>query len=476
MAEVLVDVYRDVLDFHYEAFKYFQQPMLKQIYHATWKTYKTKFSDLIHNIDQHKLLILSETTLAQARRSRELETERKVQQRSDRECDMRERIIGWLQGADLGANVKNDHAKLLKIRSSAPSSGRWLLSKPEFNRWFGPFPSIPTLLWINGIPGAGKTVLASMVVEEARALSHNPTVLYFYCKADNSEKDNFVAIGRRLLLQLLEQNPELLYYFNDKYSTRTEATLSTISDLEELLETGIKNTSSVYIILDGIDECRPEETKAITRWFRKLVEDQPQSNPDQMRCMFVSQDDRITRSALGDLSTLKIRTGDNLDDISQFSARWALVIQERFRLQDEERDSIAQRVPNVCGGMFLLAKLICENLYEQASVDDLYEELQPNTFPQAIDEAYGRIMVRLSSHAPSKGKTDYCLLLLGWIVCAKRPLKWCEIQTARSIDLEAQAVNLDRYSFRDGPKDICGSLVEEDETGTVELVHLTAKQ
>lgn len=147
--------------------------------------------------------------------------------------------------------------------------------------------------------------------------------------------------------------------------------------------------------------------------------------------------------------------------------------------------------------MFLLAKLICENLYEQANIDDLNTELQPNTFPQEIDEAlveppflkylnfdlqltksrYGRIMVRLSSQMPSKGKTDYCLLLLSWLVCAKRPLKWYEIQTARSIDLEEHTVNLNRYSFRDGPKDICGSLVEEDDVnGTVELVHLTAKQ
>lgn len=85
-------------------------------------------------------------------------------------------------------------------------------------------------------------------------------------------------------------------------------------------------------------------------------------------------------------------------------------------------------------------------------------------------------MARLSSHSPRKGKTDYCLLLLGWIACAKRPLKWWEIQTIRSIDLEAQKVNLNRYSFRDGPKSICGSLVEEDDAGTVELVHSTAKQ
>ncbi|KAF3800389.1 Vegetative incompatibility protein HET-E-1, partial [Colletotrichum gloeosporioides] len=385
-AEILAIVYKDVLDFHFEAFKYFQQPMLKQIYHATWKTYKTKFSDLIHNLDQHGLLLLGQTTLAQARRSREQEIGQRLRDRSDRDCRARERIIGWLQGAGMDSNVKNDHAKLLKVRSNAPNSGKWLLSKAEFKRWFGRFPSIPALLWINGMPGAGKTVLASMIVDQAQALSHT-TVLYFYCKADNPEKNNFLSIGRRLLLQLLEQNPELLYYFDSQYQSSTDATLTTISHLEELLQIGIKNTASTYIILDGLDECPVEETKAICSWFRKLVEDQPNANPDQIRCLFVSQDEKTTRQALSDIASLKIRASDNMEDIAEFSLHWALRIKKRFGLRDEERVSIAKKVPDVCGGMFLLAKLICENLYEQANLDDLYTELQPNTFPQEIDEA-----------------------------------------------------------------------------------------
>ncbi|KAF4883968.1 Vegetative incompatibility protein HET-E-1 [Colletotrichum fructicola] len=345
--------------------------VLKQIYHATWKTYKTKFSDLIHNLDQHRILILGQTNLAEARKSQKLETDRRLQERIDRDCSTRERVIGWLQGTSLNTNVKNDHDKLLKIRSSVPNSGRWLLSRHQFKRWFDRFPAIPALLWINGIPGAGKTVLASIVVEEAKALSHEPTVLYFYCKADNQEKNNFLAIGRSLLRQLLGQNPDLLYYFDQKYQSSTEAILTTVSDVEELLRTGITNTSSTYIILDGIDECPREERQVISRWFRQLVEDQPQADPDKIRCLFVSQDDGIARKDFRDVASFKIKAGDNREDIVQFSLQWAMKIQQRFRLEEKERVSIAQRIPDVCQGMFLLAKLICENLYEQETKGDL---------------------------------------------------------------------------------------------------------
>jgi len=66
-------------------------------------------------------------------------------------------------------------------------------------------------------------------------------------------------------------------------------------------------------------------------------------------------------------------------------------------------------------------------------------------------------------------------MLLNWLVCAKRSMKWYEIQGAKSIDVEEQSVNYRKLRFRVDSKDLCGSLVEIRFDGTVELVHLTAK-
>jgi hypothetical protein len=65
--------------------------------------------------------------------------------------------------------------------------------------------------------------------------------------------------------------------------------------------------------------------------------------------------------------------------------------------------------------------------------------------------------------------------LLGWLVCAKRPLKWHEIQGATSINLEIQNVDFEERKLRLDAKELCGSLVERRSDDTVELVHLTAK-
>lgn len=67
------------------------------------------------------------------------------------------------------------------------------------------------------------------------------------------------------------------------------------------------------------------------------------------------------------------------------------------------------------------------------------------------------------------------MFILRWLVTAKRPIRWHEIQAAKAINIEEQKVDLERRKFRKGTKDLCGPLVEIREDGTVELVHLTAR-
>ncbi len=66
--------------------------------------------------------------------------------------------------------------------------------------------------------------------------------------------------------------------------------------------------------------------------------------------------------------------------------------------------------------------------------------------------------------------------LLGWMVCARRPLKWHEIQGAVSIDPEEQTVNFDDRKLRIHIRDVCGSLIQVLPGDRVELVHSTAKK
>lgn len=65
--------------------------------------------------------------------------------------------------------------------------------------------------------------------------------------------------------------------------------------------------------------------------------------------------------------------------------------------------------------------------------------------------------------------------LLGWMVCAKRPLRWHEIQAARSINTMDQTFDFESQKLRSDIQEYCGSLIHVLPGKRVELVHTTAK-
>ena len=65
--------------------------------------------------------------------------------------------------------------------------------------------------------------------------------------------------------------------------------------------------------------------------------------------------------------------------------------------------------------------------------------------------------------------------LLDWMVCAKRALKWHEIQAAVSTDPFDQTVDFDELGLRIHIKDLCGSLIQVLPGDRIEMVHSTAK-
>jgi hypothetical protein len=65
--------------------------------------------------------------------------------------------------------------------------------------------------------------------------------------------------------------------------------------------------------------------------------------------------------------------------------------------------------------------------------------------------------------------------LLGWMVCAKRPLKWREIQAAVSMNPTNQSIEFKKRKLRSDIQDYCGSLIQVLPGDRVELVHTTAR-
>ena len=246
---------------------------------------------------------------------------------------------------------------------------------------------------------SGKTVLASLVVEEARKLASSPTILFFYFKQEDSDRNNFISMARTLLAQILEQNPHTLEYFYSKcYSGGT--VLPSRALVEELLGFTLRNCESAYIVLDGLDECCTRKERGdIASWFRKLLENGPPEIRGRLHCLFVSQHDSA-RKDYRDIPKITADADNNEEDIEAFCEVQARKLIEKLSITEEYAREIAKRVsaaaegksisndrlawlmrPNL--GVFLFAHLVWINLCGQSSRYCLEREME--TFDTDLD-------------------------------------------------------------------------------------------
>ncbi|KAI0376807.1 hypothetical protein F5Y04DRAFT_273551 [Hypomontagnella monticulosa] len=473
MRSLLVMIFEDILAFHKEALRYFKKNLWKQLFQATWKGFVSKIENLRDNMRRHRQLIESRATLIQfeAVQTHRRLTEVKFQEMYEADLTRRRAaVLLWLSPA----NVEEIHERHTLARSGNPSAGQWLMSDNRFQKWFDPLYCSTPLLWLNGKPGAGKSVLASIIIDRARMLPDVSTA-FFYCSEADPLRNNFISIARGLLSQLLVQDDSLLLLMDDKMSTKSgDPVLSSAVLAKELLEISLKSRKT-YIILDGIDECSRDQRKEICIWFIKLVDSLPRTKMDEIRCLFISQDDGIARKDLSVLPSIKIATENTRDDIETFAVIRKDLIEERFGTFNKEELDIVRVVTARSQGMFIFARCVLEELLLQPSRHTLLVEWQANRFPEGLDELYQRILQRVIGTGP-RTQHETTRRLLAWISGAKRPLKWYEIQGAISIDLDEQKINDENRRLASNAKDLCASLVEVHPSQTVELIHPTLKE
>ncbi|KAK5242764.1 hypothetical protein LTR20_001091 [Exophiala xenobiotica] len=471
--EILATIHGNIMQFHRHVLSFLRIPPWRQVFGSLWRGFSQHLEHLVRDLQRIQQLVKDRATAAEFHEynvARQL-AHRALEQAQDEERKARSAaILQWLAGAD----SQLDHEILHKTRQDFPCSGRWFFKHPNFRCWRqDDIPKKPGL-WLVGIPGAGKTILASSVIEDCQQDQSAQTV-YFYCKHGDPQRTTLMPILRSILRQLIRPSDQLLSWCYDQYLSSNQLSLSSEKTCREMLRTLLLSTERSFVIVDGIDECEQHERDLLLSFLSGIISECDSQHPGKLRVMVVSRDEPDVRRKLSGFSEIAIRPNDNEEDIRNFIGHWREKLQDRFEELDEaDLDYICTSTLNRADGMFLFAKLVMTNLCQQINLESLQRYISPDNFPKGLEQAYARILDRISSDG-DQAKVAMAQKVLAWMTCARRPLKWHEIQGALSIQPGDGSVDFAQRRARTHIREICGSLINDLSGDRLELVHSTAK-
>lgn len=274
---------------------------------------------------------------SQLMRKREIETRIAVTKE-------RRKVLDWIQPYDPHQN----HVMSLRLRH--PGTGLWLIESDEFKSWL----SCPSAkLWCYGIPGAGKTVLASSVIQEAIGQScPNVAVAFFYCDYKNiatqEPRNIFGSLACQLALQD-EQSFEKLRAFHEKYNPADRPSIGcSLESLRDLLVEMASNFNNAMIIVDALDECGTQ-SKYVTNLLSGLDNSDEVGN---IKTLFLSRNEEDIREVLEGYDQVSIAARSS--DLRLFvGAEIELRIRNKdLRIKDESlKQDIMERLVEGADGM-----------------------------------------------------------------------------------------------------------------------------
>ncbi|KAH6884769.1 hypothetical protein BKA70DRAFT_136865 [Coprinopsis sp. MPI-PUGE-AT-0042] len=359
--------------------------------------------------------------------------------------------------------------QIATLGQATPGTGDWICAWKEWCIWLASDGYI-RILWGSGMPGAGKTVLASLAINAAEAhakRSETPvSVGFLYIRYSDHTRTTVRDLLEVLVKQTLERHPASLPLFDEVYARHIrENTEPSEKEILGLLKRFTSElTMTTFYFLDALDEApakvQADLLESLTSLnVRLFITSRPLKPlqarfPDAHHFPIVAQD-----------SDLDVHIGK---EMSRSMELQAIIATASPGL--EGRITVA--IKKKCSGMFLHAFLQMQALQECTNRQELNETLEG--FPEKIADVYTQTWERITNQAD--GKVALATKALVWVLYAMRSLTVDELRHAVATCPDAHRVELGRLAPVETLISVCcGLLVLEQETSIVRLVHYTAK-
>ncbi|KAI0883266.1 uncharacterized protein GGS22DRAFT_195456 [Annulohypoxylon maeteangense] len=380
-------------------------------------------------------------------------------------------ILDWITPFDYASQ----HADFVSRRQ--PDTGKWFLESQEYQLWMR---TKKQTLFCPGIPGAGKTILTSIVIDDVSDRFRDDLsvgVAYIYGSFRRKSEQRTSDLLSSLLKQLSQRQSSLPDSVKDLYNRHTKERRPLSEDqISRTLGNVVSLYSKVFIIIDALDECQASDgcrAKLISVIFGIQKE-------HDVNILVTSRFNPDVEDRFAGCASLEIRAGE--DDVSRYLEGHMELLPIRNPAIEKE---ILTTIPEIVDGMFLLSQIYFDSLKAKTTPKAIRKALRgfqrENQEPgedkklQVLSQAYDDAMDRIKGQG--QGFKDLAFQVLMWITFSSRPLTTLELRHALAVEIDEEEFDEENLTTVELMVSVCAGLVTiEKESGVIRLVHYTTQE
>ncbi|RYP54685.1 hypothetical protein DL768_000621 [Monosporascus sp. mg162] len=375
----------------------------------------------------------------------------------------RRKVVDWI--SSLNFSAKQDDS----LGRREQGTGDWILSCEEFKRWLS---GSGGTLWCRGIPGAGKTVLTSVVVDHLaglKASGQDMGLAYVYCSYKERRDHTATNLIANILRQLIQDDTAIpgdvmsLYSHHERKGTHPN-----LFEWSKLLRSEVRRFSNVFIAVDALDERREGDEATSDDLLAELKALQP-----HVHLFITSRPSSAIEHELEDAIRLEIHARDS--DVRTYLEQ-KVAKTPRLKRHTERDPTLRNEITNIIieksRGMFLLAHLQMDLIVRKDNIKAIRKEL--STLPRSLNSMYEETMKRIRNQEDG---AERALQILAWLTYALRPMSLTAMQHALAVDEGDDEFDEAAMPDEETLASVCAGLVSvEQGSQTIQLVHYSAQE
>ncbi|KAL1984356.1 hypothetical protein VTN96DRAFT_9217 [Rasamsonia emersonii] len=351
-----------------------------------------------------------------------------------------------------------------------------MLGSGEFQQWVS---KEKQTLFCPGIPGAGKTIMSSIVVDHltTKFPNNDVSIEYIYCNYQPRKEQKLEDILLSLLKKLAQGQPTISPDIKSLYERhQTRGNRPQLDEITKTLHSTARKYSRVFAIIDALDEYHNTNNQGTDELISELFRFQEQAQ--NINLFLTSRPIPQIMSKFERCTSKEIRAQDD-DILSYINGQIPKLLPLNGVKKPEVQDTIRKKIMKAADGMFLLARLHMDSLRSQLTVGHIKRVLQ--NLPQGqqrLGETYKKAMDRIE--AQEEANRTLAKRLLSWLTYARTALSPDAVAHALAVDWGMVEMDDDFNDFIPDVEtlgSICAGLVIVDKhSNPIRLVHYTTQE